>query len=127
MKFFTLIILCVHIFWGCSHLQRGLMAAKGSPFSESELSQELGKSVFEEHCARCHGTTGMGDRDYSMLINTNIPDFTDGSYSKSLGITAANITYGKRDKMPAFNNTLSEREIWSVATFILSLNPDTRK
>jgi mono/diheme cytochrome c family protein len=105
---------------GCSHIQKTYMAISGNPYSESEL-RDIGAETYTLYCVRCHGAEGMGNGSESLSLSAQLPNFTDGSYEKSLGLVAANIKYGKRQEMPAFKNILTDREVWAVAQYVMSL------
>lgn len=108
------------LFVGCSHIQKTYMAISGNPYSESELG-EVGAETYTRYCMRCHGVAGAGDGVEGVALSVQLPNFTDGSYEKSLGLVAANIKYGKRQEMPAFKNILTDREVWAVAQYVMSL------
>jgi mono/diheme cytochrome c family protein len=108
------------LFVGCSHIQKTYMAISGNPHSESDL-REVGAETYTLYCMRCHGAAGVGDGAEGVALSVELPNFTDGSYEKSLGLVAANIKYGKRQEMPAFKNILTDREAWAVAQYVMSL------
>ncbi|MCB0352659.1 MAG: cytochrome c [Bdellovibrionales bacterium] len=112
-------------FPACSHVQKTVMAVSGNPYEGSSDLLPLGEATYKSHCTRCHGMTGLGDGPDSSTLTVALPNFSDGSYDKSLGLVAGNITYGKREEMPAFQDQLSEKEIWSVASYIQSLRQKT--
>jgi len=105
----------------CSHLQKTYMAISGNPYSDAEI-QGVGASTYSLHCVRCHGSTGIGDGSEGLALSAQLPNFTDGSYDTSLGLVAGNIKYGKRQEMPAFKNVLSDRAIWGVAQYVMTLH-----
>lgn len=96
------------------------MAILGNPYSDSDL-REVGAETYTLHCMRCHGATGVGDDAEGVALSVQLPNFSDGSYEKSLRLVAANIKYGKRQEMPAFKNILTDREVWAVAQYVMSL------
>jgi mono/diheme cytochrome c family protein len=119
------ICLCALLFFGCSHLKKGFLVLRGNPFPEKDIEALLrGKDVFVTHCSQCHGATGAGDR---QKLPVPLPNFTNSTYNKSLSLIAANVTYGKREWMPSFRDTLSERDIWYVSRFIYSLRESSKK
>lgn len=108
------------LFVGCSHIQKTYMAISGNPYSESEL-REVSAETYTRYCMRCHGAAGEGDGIEGVALSAQLPNFIDGSYEKSLGLVAANIKHGKRQEMPAFKNILTDREVWAVAQYVMSL------
>ncbi len=117
-----ILLSCVLLFLcSCSHVQRAYMAVLGNPYEDDSQYAQTGERVYEMHCLRCHGKAGKGDGPEFTEKMANIPNFNDGTYEKSLGLTAANIYYGKRE-MPAFGETLSEREVWAVARYLRTLD-----
>ena len=96
------------------------MAVSGNPYSASDL-REVGAETYTLHCMRCHGAAGVGDGAEGVALGAELPNFTDGSYEKSLGLVAANIKYGKRQGMPAFKHIVTDREVWAVAEYVISL------
>ncbi len=86
------------------------------PHREGELKQYLavGKTVFAERCASCHGPDAKG------LIG---PDLTrkDFKYGKSEMALLETISKGRAGGMPAFANELSHEQLEGVVRYILSL------
>ena len=111
----TLLLSC------CSHIKKANMAAWGSPYEENQEYLNIGQAVFNQQCSQCHGNSGKGNGADLPTNSPPPPNFTDGSYSKSLGLVAANIKYGKREFMPAFKGKLTDKEIWSVAMYVRAL------
>src|SRR5262249_36116280 len=53
------------------------IAAQGSGAAASD---SRGKTVYEEHCVECHGSSGQGDGPASFLLNPHPRDFTAARY-----------------------------------------------
>lgn len=106
---------------GCSHLKKGIMAFEDNPFANDPKKISKGRLVYATNCAICHGNSGHGDGPGLTALTTLPPDFTQAGFDKSLGLIAANITYGKGCDMPSFRAVLSEKEIWDVSSYIKSL------
>jgi len=98
----------------------------------------LGRTVYAEHCAECHGKSLEGEPNW----RTPKPDGTlpapphDDSghtwhhgdallfrYTKEGG--AAIAPPGFRSAMPPFGGALSDEQIWAVLAFIKSTWPET--
>jgi mono/diheme cytochrome c family protein len=55
--------------------------ALGAPAGQQTSSQTaVGKSIYEVHCAPCHGTSGKGDGVASALLNPRPRNFTSGMF-----------------------------------------------
>ena len=98
-------------------------AASTVPTAESSLLLSLGKTVYDAHCASCHGAQGQGAPPHypplagnqsiqmtsavnpiRMVLNGGYPPGTDGNPRP----------YG----MPPFAQTLSDDEVAAVVTYI---------
>ncbi len=106
----------------CSHLKSGASSKGQSIYRNDPAELRAGAEVYNNHCARCHGLYADGEGIDARFRSVPVQSFVDGSFDKSLSLTAANITYGKGKEMPAFENKLTEREIRAVAAYVLSLN-----
>lgn len=82
-----------------------------------------GAALFTQHCARCHGETGLGDGEEAGALSIAPANLTD--QERMAGLSAATIfdtlTVGK-DPMPAFANLLSEDERWLLSAYVRTLS-----
>ncbi|MEM7522135.1 MAG: c-type cytochrome, partial [Pseudomonadota bacterium] len=76
-----------------------------------------GAVLFEENCASCHGSEGLGDRDQGA---PNLADaiWLYGGDPESLAETITNSRFGV---MPAWGQRLSEEDVRAVATYVHAL------
>lgn len=91
-----------------------------------------GKSVYAQHCARCHGDTGRGDGDAHTMQRPWPRDFTTGQYKfKStpdgmlplLSDVERVVSNGiPRTSMPGYKKWLSDGEIRAVSEYVLKLS-----
>jgi len=73
-----------------------------------------GKSVYEKHCANCHGRDG-----YPVIPGT--PDFTQGrSLMSPDSVLISSIKVGKK-LMPGFSRVISEKDMLDVLSYIRTL------
>jgi mono/diheme cytochrome c family protein len=98
-------------------------AESAVPASEGSLLMNFGKTVYDAHCATCHGSTGLGmTPQYPQLAGNQsiqmdeavnpIRMVLNGGFPPG---TAGNpMPYG----MPPFAQTLSDNEIAAVVTYI---------
>lgn len=77
----------------------------------------IGKNVYADNCAACHGESGEGDREFGA------PDLTDGIwlYGNSQKEVKDAITHGLAGVMPAWGDRLSESQIRQVTYYIHQL------
>jgi mono/diheme cytochrome c family protein len=90
-------------------------------------AQQAGAAIFATNCAICHGVNGdgRGKRREGMNpppANLTLPPWSDPA---SAGRTFLAIRNGvPRTAMPAWS-MLSDREIWNVVAYVLSLKDTT--
>lgn len=100
-----------------------------NPFPPTPEVLEIGSTIYQQHCAVCHGTDGAGNGPGAASLSIPPADFrvhmaaghTDGELFRwvSNGVTGT--------AMPAFRSKLSEEERWYVITFIRSTFTPTDK
>lgn len=87
-------------------------------------SFELGKMVYMQHCASCHGVQGKGDGPLASTMEPKPSNFQDPSHAQhaspfkvvntlKTGITGTG--------MRSFEGVLQEEEMWSVAFYALGM------
>lgn len=90
-----------------------------------EFRVAKGEILYRHYCSFCHGDTGAGDglNAYSMKIKPR--NFTDeSSMSKKTdndlvnAITSGGQAQGLSNFMPAFGNTLSEKQVNRIVNYI---------
>lgn len=100
-----------------------LLGVDGEPITEEALvesgpvDEELlaalrteGAELFQRNCAVCHGNEGQGVVGPALDGMTNL---------ESTAFVASTIVYGRAfHGMPAFGDTLDDREIAAIATFV---------
>ena len=94
------------------------------PISPRQMAQA--KTLFNERCARCHGTDGRGETVIGYMLG--IPNFTDEKWWKeerSDKRFIASITNGKGE-MPAFGKKFSKQEISALAAYVRRFNKAAR-
>ena len=104
----------------------------GTPVAASPASTAAGKRVFEKlECAGCHGTDGKGkdaiatdfEDDWGHAIKaTNLMEpwiFRGGSSSRDIYLRFRTGLDGS--PMPSYIGSATEREMWELANFVVSL------
>ncbi|MDG2002749.1 MAG: cytochrome c [Novosphingobium sp.] len=83
-----------------------------------------GRSIYTEHCASCHGRTGAGDgsegRDLSPSPGNLVwlSDVPEKLWDPYIYWTTAEGGVMLGTDMPAYDDTLSDEEIWAVSAYI---------
>jgi mono/diheme cytochrome c family protein len=88
----------------------------------------LGESIYQENCAPCHGSAGMGDGpDAARLIELSGPPtaFADPAAVRDrMPAQLFHTTkFGRLEKlMPPWQNSLSDEQIWQAVAYAWSLH-----
>jgi mono/diheme cytochrome c family protein len=97
-------------------------AKMANPVKTSAGSVKEGKALWNQHCASCHGKTGLGDGSKAAQLKTQPEDMTKAALqAQSDGSLFYKIAEG-RDDMPSFKKKIPEQEdIWNLVNFIRTL------
>jgi len=97
-------------------------AKTANPVKSNAESLATGKSLWNLHCASCHGKKGLGDGSKSAQLKTQPDDMSKaGVQSQSDGSLFYKIAEG-RDDMPSFKKKIPDQEdLWSVVNYIRTL------
>lgn len=85
-------------------------AAASSPLRAQEVD---GKALFLKNCAACHQPTGKG-------IPGAFPALAGSKFVQGKGAEVASVLLKGRGGMPDFSDSLSDRDIATVLTFVRS-------
>ncbi len=85
---------------------------------------EVGKKVYEQKCASCHGADGKGNAKMEQALKVKIPDLTAGPVKADADLLKI-ISEGKRP-MPSFGKSLKKDELQGVVGFTKSLAKGTK-
>jgi mono/diheme cytochrome c family protein len=93
-----------------------------NPVKSSSESISSGKSLWNQHCASCHGKTGKGDGTKAAQLKTQPEDLSSATIqSQSDGALFYKTSEGRGD-MPSFKKKLPDAtDIWDVVNFMRSL------
>jgi len=97
-------------------------AKTANPVKSDKESLAAGKSLWNLHCASCHGKTGLGDGSKAAQLKTQPQDMTKATLqAQSDGSLYFKISEG-RDDMPSFKKKIPDSEdIWNLVNFIRTL------
>jgi putative copper export protein/mono/diheme cytochrome c family protein len=98
-----------------------------SPTGYSARSIAVGKTLFAQHCAACHGEEGRGDGPAAQGLDPPPSDLTaEHIYGHSDGDLFWWISHGIGDAMPGFDTVLDETARWNLVDF-LHANADAKR
>ena len=86
-----------------------------NPIHASPQAPDSARTLYNDHCERCHGKTGRGDGADATKFATSPRDLTDGSRmsAQSDGELFYKISEGRRP-MPEFKTKLTEEQRWQL-------------
>jgi mono/diheme cytochrome c family protein len=88
-------------------------------FSTTPQKIAAGKVIYDKYCRRCHGLKGDGKGSSAKKLRKKPQDFTD---KKTMFVRSRNDLFNQIKKgskpMPAFDNQLTDEEIWSVVDYL---------
>ncbi len=101
-------------------------ASKINSIDNTTENISAGKKLYEQNCARCHGSEGLGDgeegktlepRPANIAAFSKMPMATDGYLFWT--ISEGGVPVGSQ--MPPFKNSLKESEIWRIILYVRAL------
>ncbi len=99
-----------------------------NPLAGNAEAIAIGKELFEENCSMCHGDNGEGDIGPSVIDDVFLyvkGDLADNNYYEIInnGTDEGMVKKGRTAKggMPPFGDELQKDEIWSLVSFIRSI------
>jgi cytochrome c6 len=95
----------------CSRAVAGLLAAAGLCATPTVWPQDAGRALFLKNCAACHQASGRG-------IPGAFPALAGSALVRGRGADVAAVLLKGRGGMPDFSDTLSDRDIATVLTYV---------
>ncbi len=82
-----------------------------------------GQSLYQVHCASCHGDQGGGDGSEAAGLSVQPVKFTDQEFMADISNEQLfqAISAGKTPDMPAYEDELSAEDRWALAAYLRSL------
>jgi mono/diheme cytochrome c family protein len=103
-------------------------ALKDNPIPANHESTAAGQALYEEYCLACHGPQGKGDGPVGLTLNPRPADLTqhalpgvhpDGQLFEWISRGYPNSV------MPAYEETLSEKQRWHLVNYLRILAEET--
>lgn len=109
-------------------LAKQLVAAYPFPLAPKTIPEvQRGATIYSQHCASCHGSTGNGDGPAGKTLDPSPIAFTDKERASQRSVFALYeaVSQGiSGTAMPAFSQ-LSDDDRWAVATYLGRFAYDT--
>ncbi len=88
-----------------------------------------GKHIFEQNCMSCHGLKGYGDGPLAKNLNPKPSNFQDKATMKSVSPFKSfnTIRLGVPGTGMAAFHSLSDKDVWDLAFYVVSLRYQTEK
>jgi mono/diheme cytochrome c family protein len=88
----------------------------------SKESISAGKSLYNQHCASCHGKTGLGDGSKAAQLKTHPGDFSTAAFaSQSDGSLFYKVEEGRGD-MPSFKKKIPDAvDVWDIVNYMRTM------
>lgn len=95
-------------------------ARRRNPVRADQASRQRGQTLYQNHCAACHGATGQGDGAAGLALTPGPANLKDMVPHHSDGDLAWKIAKG-RGAMPSWKATLKSRQIWDLVNYLRQL------
>ncbi len=94
-----------------------------NPVTSTEENIAAGAKLYLDHCGGCHGVPSSPESEFARSFNPPVPEFFKDAPDMSDSQNFYAIQHGIRwSGMPSWGKTLSDVEIWQIATFLNSVN-----
>lgn len=99
-----------------------------NPVPPTQETLAAAADLFTDNCVLCHGETGMGDGPGAKAIKVKPANFTDAKMmdAETDGSLFWKMSNG-RGPMPAWKDTLSDKERWELVGYLRKLTKDAAK
>lgn len=96
-------------------------AKVANPLKGDAGSVATGKTLWNQHCASCHGKTGLGDGTKAAQLETTPSDFSKAAFQGQTDGAMFFKTSEGRGDMPSFKKKIPDQEdIWALVNFMRS-------
>lgn len=114
------------IAWAVEETRESSIEARLGQVPEPRLDQpnivRHGAKLYAKHCAECHLAPGMKPTGVHLGENPEPPEFAEYKQAPTPKEIYWIVSHGiKMTGMPAWENTLSDQQIWALAAFLQKL------
>ena len=94
---------------------------KTNPYRGNEAAVTIGKSAFNQQCARCHGLGAVSGGMAPDLRSLPLGDEGDQAY---LPPTRRGVYRSERTLMPKYEGILSQEAMWAIRSWLETVHVD---
>jgi cytochrome c-550 PedF len=94
---------------------------KANPYRGNEAAVAIGKSAFNQQCARCHGIGAVSGGMAPDLRTLPLGDEGDAAY---LPPTRRGVYRNERTLMPKYEGILSQEAMWAIRSWLETVHVD---
>jgi cytochrome c-550 PedF len=94
---------------------------KSNPYRGDKLAIAIGKSAYNQQCARCHGLEGISGGLAPDLRSLALGDEGDKDY---LPPVRKGVARDGRVMMPKYEGVMSQDAMWAIRTFLETIHVD---
>jgi cytochrome c-550 PedF len=94
---------------------------KTNPYRGDQKAIEIGKSAYNQQCARCHG---LGGESGGLAPDLRFMAKGDEGDKDYLPPTRKGITRDGRVMMPKYEGVMSQEAMWAIRTWLESVHVD---
>jgi mono/diheme cytochrome c family protein len=85
-------------------------------------TENVGKTLFDQHCKSCHGAKGAGDGKKAAELSTEMRSFATADVQKQTDGELYYKSFIGRDEMPNFEKKVaSEGDRWLIINYIRTM------
>jgi cytochrome c-550 PedF len=92
-----------------------------NPYRGNELAVKIGKSAYNQQCARCHGLEGVSGGLAPDLRTLEKGDEGDKAF---LPPTRRGVVRGDRVMMPKYEGVISQEGMWAIRSWLETVHTD---
>lgn len=110
-------------FASLSDRERWDVVAYAQTLSTTSEEVSTGKTLYEGHCASCHGVTGAGDGDNASSLGVRPAAWTD--HERLVNLSAddmVQVMAGEKPDHPSFAGKLGETQSYGIAAYVRTLS-----
>ncbi len=89
-----------------------------NPVEADAESLQIGKMLYNKHCASCHGKKGKGDGPKARMLDTFSGDFTGDYYQDQTDGEHFYKTKVGRGEMPGYDKKIVDEDIWHIVNYM---------